>query len=115
MKIAYVSGPYRAKTLRGVIDNIRKAEAVAIELWNMGYATLTPHLNTQLFPEEGQINYIKGDLEFISRLHNGKDIIVMLEGWENSNGARQELSHAINLGIKSYRWPKDKQKLKENV
>ena len=74
---------------------------------------MNPSSRHSLFPEEGQIDYMKGDLTFLSRLHNGKDIIVMLPNWIDSQGARQEMSHAINLGIKVYHWPRDKQKLWE--
>jgi hypothetical protein len=33
MKIAYIAGPYRAATPHGILQNIRKAEAVAIRLF----------------------------------------------------------------------------------
>ncbi len=42
MKIAYTAGSYRASTEYGLVQNIRKAEAVAIELWKMGYAVICP-------------------------------------------------------------------------
>jgi hypothetical protein len=32
MKIIYVAGPYRAKTVRGMVENIRRAEAAALHL-----------------------------------------------------------------------------------
>ena len=119
MRIAYVSGPYRAKDIEGVQDNIYYARKVSIELWKMGFAVICPHTNTANFPDgagefkDGTIEYIKGDLEFLKRFHSGKDVIVMIPGWIDSDGARKELSHAINLGISAYHWPRDKQKLRE--
>ncbi len=32
MKLAFIAGAYRADTIHGIVENIRKAEAVAIEL-----------------------------------------------------------------------------------
>lgn len=121
MRIAYVSGPYRADDIEGVQDNIYEARKIAVELWKMGFAVICPHTNTANFPDSGvefnhkerDIQYIKGDLEFLSRFHGGKDIIVMSPRWIDSEGARKELSHAINLGISAYHWPRDKQKLQE--
>jgi hypothetical protein len=42
MRIAYVSGPYRANSIRQVLHNIRAAEEVAIQLWKFGYAVISP-------------------------------------------------------------------------
>lgn len=124
MRIAYTSGPYRAKTLRGVIKNIRAAEEVAIELWKMGYAVICPHTNTQLFDgafdegkitytedkgkdshwEGGSIKFIEGDLEMINRFQFNKDIMVMLPDWEASEGALIERKRAFQRGIKVLKW-----------
>jgi len=123
MRVAYISGPYRAGTFRGVIENIRKAEAVAIELWEMGYAVICPHTNTALFPEgagepyydEQQykvippIDYIKGDLEIISRLVPRSDVIIMLPGWKDSEGSKSELHAAMARSLKICFWPQDKE------
>ena len=123
MRIAYVSGPYRADDIEGVQDNIYHARKVAVELWKMGFAVICPHTNTANFPNgageldknKQDIKYIEGDLAFISRLHSGKDVIVMLPGWVNSDGSGQELDCAKHLSIKDYYWPMDKQKLWELV
>ena len=119
MRLLYISGPYRAPTLRGVIDNIRKAEAVAIELWKMGYAVICPHLNTRLFPEgagelenDQEIDYIEGDLTILDRFIPGEDGIVMLPGWNSSEGAKLELKKAFENRLKLYFWPQDRLRLK---
>jgi len=96
MILVYVAGPYRAKTPRGIVENIRKAEAVAIKYWKRGYAVICPHLNTALLdgvaPDEV---WLKGDLEMLGRC----DIIVMMRGWENSKGATAEHNYAKEMGI----------------
>lgn len=49
MRVAYVIGPYRAGTVRGIVENIRRAEEVALALWRLGFAVICPHKNTALF------------------------------------------------------------------
>jgi hypothetical protein len=60
LKIAYVAGPYRAKTKIGIILNILRARKVAKELWKMGYAVICPHSNSALMdgiaPDEAFLN-----------------------------------------------------------
>ena len=113
MRIAYVSGAYRAPTIRQVVQNIRAAEEVAIQLWQFGFAVICPHTNTQLFDgifesdcktlnpadkTNGQ-NFINGDIEMLNRLIPDYDLIVMVPGYTESEGARQELKCAIKRGL----------------
>lgn len=97
MKVAYIAGPYRSDTPRGIVENIRRAESVAIEYWKKGYAVICPHKNTALFdgicPDETWLN---GDLAILSRC----DVIVMVPGWKESQGARTEKAYAEANGIK---------------
>lgn len=96
MKVVYVAGPYRANTMRGVVENIRRAEAIAYEFWRAGYAVLCPHMNTAMF--DGEISnqqFVAGDLEMLRRLK--PEIVFMLRGWEKSEGAKAERDLAIEL------------------
>lgn len=99
MVLVYIAGPYRSKTTHGVVENIRKAEAVALKYWKQGYAVICPHLNTALL--DGELPdevWLKGDLTILSRC----DIVVMMKGWENSKGAIEEHHKAKELGITVY-------------
>ena len=49
MKIAYIAGPYRAKTYSEIDLHILNAQQVAIQLWQIGYAVICPHKNTAHF------------------------------------------------------------------
>ncbi len=101
MQLAYVAGPYRADSESGVIANIRRAEAVAIMLWQMGYAVLCPHKNTALFgglcPDDV---WLKGDLVMMERC----DLVVLVPGWQESSGTRAEVERARELGIPVREW-----------
>jgi hypothetical protein len=89
--IAYISGPYRAPSIRGVQQNIERASDVAFKYWHKGYAVISPHKNTNLFDGEDDADlWIKGDLEILSKC----DVIVMMKGWEKSEGARMERDFA---------------------
>lgn len=95
-KVAYIAGPYRASTPHGILQNIRKAEAVAIQYWQQGYAVFCPHKNTALLdgrlPDEV---WLAGDLAILARC----DVCIMLPGWKDSEGARQEHGFARTHGI----------------
>lgn len=112
MKVAFVSGPYRADTIAGTVDNIRAAEAVAKELWRLGFAVFCPHLNTALFDGvcSGE-TWLAGDLEILSRC----DLVVLVPDWERSAGATAENKHANSLVIPVYEWPADSEWLREIV
>ena len=99
MKVVYVAGPYRAKTEHEVVINIRKAEAVAIEVWKAGHVALCPHKNTAFFggicPDEV---WLTGDLEFVRRC----DAVILVPGYETSKGALAEIKEARKVGIPIY-------------
>jgi hypothetical protein len=96
VKIAYIAGPYRADTVHGIVENIRRAEAVAIKYWRLGYAVICPHKNTALF--DGLMPdsvWLAGAIELLKRC----DVIVMMKGWENSSGSIAERKIALKLGL----------------
>ena len=96
MKIAYIAGPYRAKTKWGVQQNIAAAEAVALKYWELGYAVICPHKNTSHFdgamPDE---TWLAGDIEILKRC----DAIVLMSNYRDSVGACRELVVAMENGL----------------
>lgn len=96
MKVIFVSGPYRANNLQGVLANIRKARKVSLKLWLEGWAAICCHSNTALFDGAAPDNiWLEGDLEILRRC----DAIYMIDGWENSEGAISEFKLAQELGL----------------
>ena len=109
-KVAYVAGPYRADTIHGVVENIRSAEAVAIELWKMGYAVICPHKNTALLDGVcGDEVWLEGAIELMLR----SDIVVLVPGWDKSEGTKAEAFKAMEDGMPVYKWPDHEQELRE--
>ena len=101
--LAIVVGPYRDP--RGpwfIVQNIRAAEAVSLELWQAGIANICPHLNSSLMdgaaPDEV---WLAGGLEMLRRC----DAVVVLPGWELSTGTAAEVTEAMLYGKPIYYWP----------
>lgn len=96
MKVAYISGPYRAPSIDGTYNNIHNARRIAREYWLKGYAVICPHMNTAMMDgRDTDEMFLDGDIEILKRC----DAIVMIEGWENSIGARMELAAAERHGL----------------
>ena len=96
MKVVYVAGPYRAASEWRVLQNIRRAEAVALEVWRMGAACVCPHKNTAFFGGAAEDRvWLEGDLELIRR----SDAVIVTSDWQESIGARGEVELAKSLGI----------------
>lgn len=97
MKVVYIAMPYRSDTSRGIVENIRKAESIAIKYWQLGYAVICPHLNTALFdgilPEDV---WLKGYISILAKC----DVCIMGQGWEKSQGATAEHKYALSNNIK---------------
>lgn len=99
MKRVFISGPYRAATEYGVLRNIEHARDVAVKLWQVGYAVFCPHMNSAglggSVPDDA---FIEGCLAWVQ----AADLVVMLDGWERSDGAKAELALALTIGIPVY-------------
>lgn len=98
--VVYTAGPYRAPTEYGVYYNIRQAEAYALRVWQLGAACICPHKNTEMFggvaPDDV---WLTGDLTILHRMLPGRDVVLMLPGWERSSGSQGELKLARKLGL----------------
>lgn len=96
MKLAFVAGPYRAADEWSVFQNVRRAEQLALQLWDMGLAVICPHKNTEHFGGAGPDRvWLDGALEMVRR----SDMVVCTPDWERSSGARGEVACAKQHGI----------------
>lgn len=95
MRLAYIAGPYRASTPNGVYENCQRARAVGVKYAKMGMFPVVPHMATQF------MDGIQTDefwLEGTMRLMDMCDVVVMMDTWKLSTGARAEHDRAIELG-----------------
>jgi hypothetical protein len=95
MKVGYVAGPFRAANYWEQEQNVRRAEALALEVWKLGCACICPHANTRFYQgacPDG--TWLTGDWEILGRC----DFIILVEGWRESSGTRGEVNYAYMHG-----------------
>lgn len=96
--VIYVAGPFRSR--KNTVDqweqtqNIRRAEEASLEVWKRGHVALCPHLNTAHF--QGAVDddvWLRGGLALLERC----DGVLLVEGWEKSEGVCREARRANEL------------------
>lgn len=94
--VVYVAGPFRGPNAWEIEQNVRRAEALALEVWKNGCAAICPHANTRFYqgaaPDEV---WLDGDLAIIAKC----DAILMMPDWSRSTGATAEHAFAIYHGV----------------
>ena len=102
-KMLYVAGAYRDP--RGeyfVMENVRRARDVFLDLIRMGYSVVCPH--TQSYQCGGALPddaaWLDVDREIIARC----DGVVFLPGWRQSEGSRCEREFAEAHDIRCFEW-----------
>ena len=91
MKLIFISGPFRASNAWEIEHNIRQAEAIALELWRMGFAVICPHTNTRFFQGAAPDKiWLQGYLEMLRRC----DAIYQMPNSSKSEGCKVELEFA---------------------
>ena len=90
MKLIYVAGPFRASTRWGVELNIRRAEALALEVWRLGAVGVCVHSMCRYFEGAADDVWLAGDLELLRRC----DAVLVTDDWERSTGAIAEVKFA---------------------
>jgi hypothetical protein len=96
MKLVYIAGPYRASCEWDLVQNIRRAEALALAVWKLGAACICPHKNTALLGGAADDSlWLEGDLEMMRRC----DAVLCTDDWQRSEGARNEVAESKRVGI----------------
>jgi len=100
MPLLYIAGPYSdPDPIHGVERNVSRASAIALEAWRAGWAAICPHKNTYPFhhcPDIPESTWLAGDIAMLKRC----DAILMIPGWSNSKGAKNEAREAQKAGLK---------------
>ena len=95
-KVIYIAGPFRGPSHWDIAQNIRRAEALALQVWRLGHVALCPHANTGHFQDAAPDEvWLQGDLELLRRC----DAVLLTPDWLRSAGARAEFRFAESLGI----------------
>lgn len=97
MRVVYIAGKFRGATPWQVEQNVRAAEAAALEVMRRGHMALCPHKNTQHF--DGELPdefFLEGTKELLRRC----DAVLLVPGWQDSVGACGEVVEALErVGI----------------
>jgi len=97
MKV-YVAGAYTPKDGREEtrLENIRRASEAAQQLLKAGHTPFCPHTMTAGWEATcGYDDFLRLGVEWLAAC----DAILLLPGWEQSKGARQERAEAVTLGL----------------
>ncbi len=91
-KVIYIAGPFRAPDAWRIEQNIRRAEALSLEVWRIpGYCAVCPHTNTRFFQGAAPDDvWLAGDLAILRKC----DGVLLTEDWLSSSGARAEVEFA---------------------
>ncbi len=102
--VIYIAGPFRCASRYveghqdswGIQQNVMRAMEVALEIWRLGGAAITPHANSMFFQNAAPDDvWLAGDLAILAKC----DAIFLLPNWETSAGARAERDLAEQLKI----------------
>ena len=100
----YVAGPLRADSDEQHYQNRNAAAMVAIRLWRKGHHVFCPHSNSG-----GYLNMLRADVpdkafrDFGLWLIQHMDGLVLVKGWEQSEGTKAEVAEAERLCIPVYK------------
>jgi len=103
--IIYLAGKYRGTSKCPPINwlqrqlNIYCARLAAQRLWKEGNITICPHLNTANFDEESA-DFLGGYLRLLAKC----DKVVVLPGWNQSQGTIKEIkvAHTLNIPVEVF-------------
>jgi hypothetical protein len=99
--VAYIAGPFRGPTAWDIETNCRRVEGVALEVSRLGAMPLPPHLLSRFFHGQGpDAFWLEGTMEILRR----SDALVLVEGWERSEGAKAEAEEAARRMIPVFEW-----------
>lgn len=96
MKVIYIAGKYRGQYPYQIKQNVIKADVFGMKVCELGAMPLIPHCNT--FGYEGLQDdefFLEGTMELMRRC----DAILLIPGWEQSQGATGEKKEAEARGL----------------
>ncbi len=95
MEVVYIAGPFRGPNTWEIEQNIRRAEALALEVWRAGAVAICPHTNTRFFQGAAPDDvWLKGYLEVVGRC----DAVLLTSDYLDSEGAISERNKGLLKG-----------------
>lgn len=96
----YVAGSYSADNVIDVLKNIGKGEKACAKLFELGFAPFSPWADRSFIINNPDVEFSVEDFyEFSIAWLGVSDIMLVIDGWENSKGTKAEIKLAKELGI----------------
>ena len=96
MRLVFIAGPYRGASAWEIEQNVRRAEALALEVWRLGAVAVCPHAMTRYYQDALPDDvWLRGMLELLGACH----AVLLVPGWAESSGTRAEVARADTLGL----------------
>lgn len=96
MRVVYIAGPFRGPTAWDVERNVRRAEDLAYEVFQLGAMPMIPHANTRFFHGQGpDAFWLEGTIALLRRC----DAVLLTPDWQRSTGAQGERIEALSCGM----------------
>lgn len=100
----YVAGPYRCKGKCGVdLQHMRRGLRMGVKVLLAGYAPFVPwfdfHHTFMLREDEGEEITVQMYQDFSMEWLRVTDVVLIMPGWEDSEGTKAEIKEAEELGI----------------
>lgn len=95
IRVVYIAGPLDANSPEAQQDNIERARQQAFEVWRRGLVALCPHSNNATLGTLPRAVWLRGELELLRRC----DALLLVQGWETSEGTLAERAEAARLGL----------------
>ncbi len=100
----YIAGPYGASDYLSIDRNIARAREAAAWCAEHGLFYFAPHLNSAHFenvtPTVPETFWKALDMHLLQFCSD----VLLLDGWEYSNGAQAEYAVALHNGMPCWRW-----------
>lgn len=94
--VVYIAGRFRAKDGWLINENVFVAEKAGRGVARLGGMPLVPHsIGAHMAGTEDDTFWLTGTLELMRRC----DLVLVLPGWEDSQGARGEIAEAERIGL----------------
>lgn len=96
----YVAGPYSGDNVLSVLQNIGYGQKVCADLFKMGFAPFCPwHDKSFVMDNPDMLFDINDFYEYSIAWLKVSDIILVIDGWEDSKGTKAKIKLADELEI----------------
>ena len=104
MKRIYLAGAYSGNNVLGTLNNIRKGIRLATEVLLAGFSPFVPwfDFHFQLMLRENEHLTLEQYYNYCLEWLKVSDAILLVPGWEDSKGTKEEINLARKLNIPIY-------------